>query len=651
MSGAQNPTLQEAFALYQQGRIAQAQAVCDVLLQLKPRDAAVLHLSGLMAFQGGDAARAVERLVASVAANPNDATAFNTYTAALVARGDFDAALQAGERSIALRAGYASAYNNRGNALKGLKRNAEAAASYRQAIAFNPGLADAHNNLGAALTDLGDFDRAIASIDQALALNPGFARAHSNRGVALRKSKRPDLALACFDQAIAVEPDNAELHHGRGTILCDLKRFRAAADSFSAAIALRPGFADAALGLGYALSEAGDYAAALQSYDVALQHNDRDGGLWSNRGTALSNLGRHEEARASYTRAIALNPASAEAFNGRGITLANTGDHVGAIADYDQALRLDLTYAEAHMNRGVSLLQLGRMPEGWAEYEWRWRHPRLVLDARRFLQQQWTGEQTLAGKTILLHNEQGLGDALQFCRYIPMVVAEGARVILEVQRSLAPLFADMDGVAQVVVRGETLPSFDLHCPLLSLPLAFATDLASIPAPGTHIRPDAAKAAAWAEKLGPKTHRRVGLTWSGNPAQSNDRNRSVALADFVTALPQGFDYISLQKDLRDTDRAALESLGIRHFGDELLDFTDTAALCTLMDEVVTVCTSTAHLAGALGKPARVLLCFNPCWRWLLARSDSPWYPYATLYRQSRPGVWADVFARVKADMGG
>ena len=612
MSSPQTPTLQDAFALYQQGKIAAAQVVCAALLRAQPRDGAVLHLSGLMSFKAGDMAQAVERLAASVAANPNDATAFNTYAAALVAQGDFETALQASERAIALRAGYASAFNNRGNALKGLKRNAEAAASYTQAIGFNPGLADAHNNLGAALTDLGAFGAALASIDQALALNPAFARAHSNRGVALRKSKRFDLALASFDQALALEPDNADLHNGRGVIFSDLKRFEDAAESFAKAVALRPGFADAQGSLGSALSAAGHYAAALKAFDAALRLDDQDAWLWLERGVAL----------------------------------ASSGDHAGAIADYDKALGLDAAHAEAQMNRGISLLHLGRLKEGWPAYEWRWRHPRLALDGRGFAQPQWTGAEPLAGKTILLHNEQGFGDALQFGRYIPLVAAKGARVVLEVQRSLAPLFA---GVAQVIVRGEALPDFDLHCPLLSLPLAFGTELDTIPPAGAVIQADPAKAAAWAQTLGAKTRPRIGVTWSGNPAQSNDKNRSVALAAFMAALPAGFDHISLQKDVRATDEAALQSSGIRHFGDNLKDFSDSAALCALMDEVVTVCTSTAHLAGALGKPTRVLLSFNPCWRWLLERKDSPWNPEATLYRQGRPGEWADVFAAVKADL--
>ena len=648
MGGPQNPTLQDAFALYQQGRIADAQTACDMLLRVQPRDAAALHLSGMLSFQSGDAARAVERLAASVAINPNDPAAFNSYTAALVAHGDFETALTAAERANGLRAGYASAYNNRGNALKGLGRSAEAAASYMEAIALNPNLADAHNNLGAALTDLGDFDASVVSIDRAIALNPALARAHANRGAALRKMKRYDQALVSFERAVALAPGVADFHHGRGVLLNDVKKFDEAAQSFAQAAALRPDLADTQAGLGFALHAAGRSAAALTAFDAALKLNPQDAETWQHRGLALINLQRLSEAVASFERAVALKPMTG-AFNDYGIALASGGDHTRAIAAYDAALSHDAANAAAHMNRGISLLQVGRLQEGWTAYEWRWRHPELKLDARGFTQPQWTGDQSLAGKTLLLHNEQGLGDALQFCRYIPLFAGTGARVVLEVQRSLAPLFTGGAGIAQVVIRGEALPAFDFHCPLLSLPPAFATELTSIPVPGDIIRPDPAKAATWAEKLGPKTRRRIGLTWSGNAAQSNDKNRSIALADFMKALPPGFDYVSLQKDVRESDRAALAQSGIRPFGDDLHDFSDTAALCANVDEVVTVCTSTAHLAGALGTPTRVLLCFNPCWRWLLDRSDSPWYPTATLYRQDKPGAWDNALARVRADL--
>ena len=258
----------------------------------------------------------------------------------------------------------------------------------------------------------------------------------------------------------------------------------------------------------------------------------------------------------------------------------------------------------------------------------------------------------MKGKTILLHNEQGFGDTLQFCRYAKLISDLGGHVILEAQKSLAPLLANLDGVSEIVIWGSPLPEFDYHCALLSLPWAFKTNIDTIPAPRRYIDSDATKVSQWRARLGEKTKPRVGLTWSGNSAQKNDHNRSIPLADFLAMLPDGFEYVSLQKDVRARDREVLACRpDILTFGDSLLDFSDTAALCEHMDVVVTVCTSTAHLAAAMGKLTWILLSFNPCWRWLLTRPDNPWYPSAVLYRQERAGDWSGVFMRVKSDLTG
>jgi hypothetical protein len=256
----------------------------------------------------------------------------------------------------------------------------------------------------------------------------------------------------------------------------------------------------------------------------------------------------------------------------------------------------------------------------------------------------------LKGKTILLHGEAGYGDTLQFCRYAKLVAAMGARVILEVQPPLAPLLSNLEGTHQVLPKGGTLPAFDYHCPLLSLPLAFKTDLDTIPADIPYINSDAARVAVWRDKLGKKTKPRIGLVWSGNPKQKNDHNRSLALAELLPLLHDEAEWISLQQEVRAADIELLaQRTEIRHFGEELKDFADTAALIELMDVVVTVCTSVAHLAGAMGKPTWILLCFNADWRWLLDRSDSPWYPTSRLFRQTSIGNWESVVNRMRQEL--
>jgi hypothetical protein len=250
----------------------------------------------------------------------------------------------------------------------------------------------------------------------------------------------------------------------------------------------------------------------------------------------------------------------------------------------------------------------------------------------------------------LLHAEQGLGDTLQFCRYAQLVKNLGAQVLFEAPQILHPVLADLEGIDRLFKKGDPLPGFDLQCPLLSLPLAFKTTIATIPTPNAYLQSEPALVKSWADRLGERKMPRVGLVWSGNPGHGNDRNRSVSLATLLANLPAELDYVSLQKEIREADRLTLESSGnVRFFGPELKHFADTAALCDLMDIVISVDTSVAHLCGALGKPTWMLLPFCPDWRWLLERNDSPWYDSMVLYRQPSVGDWDSVFSRIAADL--
>ena len=263
----------------------------------------------------------------------------------------------------------------------------------------------------------------------------------------------------------------------------------------------------------------------------------------------------------------------------------------------------------------------------------------------------WLGQHSVQGKTILLHAEQGLGDTLQFCRYVSQVKALGARVVLEVQPALVGLLRGLEGADVCVAAGQPLPAFELHCPLLSLPLAFGTELHTIPSPSSYLWADAARTQAWGLSVGSKQMPRVGLAWSGNPRHLNDHQRSLSLSDLVSCLPQGLEYVSLQKELRPGDAPLLLARGVRHFGELMGDFSDTAALCESVDLVLSVDTSVAHLAGALSKPCWVMLPQVPDWRWLLERDDSPWYGSVRLYRQGNDASWAPVLERVAADLSG
>ncbi len=532
-------------------------------------------------------------------------------------QGDLASAQRAYQEIIAIHPRHADALHLGGVVAAQMNDLARAAEMIRRAVAIDATNAAAHSNLGAALHGLKDLNGALAAYDRAIALQGGFAQAHFLRGNVLHELKRLDAALASYDAAIAIRRDFAEAHSNRGNVLHDLGLWDAALASYDAAIALRPEFTDAL----------------------------------SNRGNVLRQLDKLDAAVASYDRAVASNAAYAPAYFNRGVALNQLRQPVAAIGDYDRAIRLDPDFAEAHFNRSLSLLLLGDFANGWAEHEWRWknRFGSNIHEQRQFRGLRWHGE-SLSGASILLYGEQGFGDILQFCRYVKLVADLGARVILEVPKPLAGLLAGLEGVSQLILRGSPLPPFDFHCPLMSLPLTFKTDPTTIPATTPYIRSDPSRVLRWQEKLGRKSHPRVGLMWNGNPIQPNDRNRSFWLADWIAHLPPGFQYVSLQRDLRAPDARALQANPhVANYAADLEDFNDTAALCDCMDVVISVCTSVAHLSGALGKRTWILLTHAADWRWFLDRADSPWYPSATLYRQSSRGDWASVYRRVHQDL--
>jgi tetratricopeptide (TPR) repeat protein len=483
-----------------------------------------------------------------------------------------------------------------------------------QAVAIAPQHAAAHFALGNALLAAGRRDDAAASYGHALALRPDYHEAWYNRARALQELGRIDDALADYDAALALQPDDVDTHVNRATALQEVRRDDDALAAYERALALAPG-----------------HAKALY-----------------NRGTAHQRAGRLPAALADFDAALATQPHYVEALINRGAVLEDLGHGADALAAYEQALRINPKSAKAHWNAALSHLLAGDFARGWPRHEWRWDALNLHDRKRNFTETLWLGEEPLAGKTILLHAEQGLGDTLQFCRYAPLVAALGARVILEVQAPLKGLLDGLPGVDLLLAHGDTLPPFDFHCPLLSLPLAFRTDFTNLPAQVPYLHADPAFRAIWKARLGGGAESKVGLAWSGNPKHGKDQHRSLPLAAMGRLAEAGLPmrFVSVQKEVRETDRAYLAAHPeIVHCGADLTDFSQTAALVASLDLVITVDTSIAHLAGALGKPVWILLPFSPDWRWLRGRGDSPWYPTAQLLRQSTPGDWDSVLVDV------
>lgn len=519
---------------------------------------------------------------------------------------------------------------------------------YEQVLAMQPRQFNALQLLG-TLVSQGNPGLAVDLLGKAIEIDPGHADVHSNRGIAFKNLARYDEAVASYDRAIALKPDYAEPHYNRGIALKDLKRFDEAVASFDRAIALRPDFYQAHTNRGVALQDLGRADEALASHDRAIALRPDYAEAHCNRGVALQSLGRLDEAVASFDQAMALNPDFAQACSNRGNVLQDLMRLDEAMASYDRAIAIQPDYAKAHLDKALGLLLLGDFDRGWKMYEWRWKAERDAGGTERPPQTLWLGDVPISGKTILLHAEQGLGDSIQFCRYARLVGSLGANVLLEAPRALIGLFEGLEGVGTLVETGKPLPEFDLHCPLLSLPLAFKTTIDTIPTPEAYLASNPEKRQAWSERLGEKTKPRIGLVWSGSTAHRNDRNRSLALENLVAHLPGNFEYVSLQSEVREVDRKTLQGSTIRDFEGQIEDFSDTAALCDLMDLVISVDTSVAHLAGALGKTTWVLLPFMPDWRWLLDREDSPWYRSLKLYRQPRYGDWEPVLRRVAMEL--
>ena len=548
---------------------------------------------GLALHQQGKLAEAKNIYEKILKYNPKHFDSLNLLGIIAAETRDYQSAVDLFGKAIAINPNVALAYNNRGNALLDLKRLDEALASYDKALALKPDYAEAYNNRGSALLDLKRLDEALASCDKALTLNPDYAEAYNNRGNVLLHLKRLEEALACYDKSLALKPDYAEAHYNRGIALRDLKRL--------------------------------------------------------------------DEELASYDKALALKPDYAEAYYNSAIVNQALRLLDAAIANYDRAIAIKPDYADAYWNKSLTLLSSGDFDKGWELYEWRWLIAKTALKQSVAGKPLWLGVESLKDKTILLHSEQGLGDTIQFCRYATLVAQLGATVLLEVQLPLLELLRGLDGVCQLVAEGSTLPPFDYHCPLMSLPLAFRTTIGTIPANIPYIKVDLTKVAYWQTKLGVHDKPRVGLVWSGGfrPNQpevwATNERRNIPLTLMSRINSPEIDFYSLQKG----EPAESELLRQKHevwpennlynFTHELKDFSDTAALIENLDLVISVDTSTAHLAAAMGKPTWILNRYDSCWRWLLDRDDSPWYPTVKLYRQQRLGDWESVLDQVNTDL--
>ncbi|WP_431857490.1 tetratricopeptide repeat protein [Azospirillum sp.] len=588
--------------------------------------ATMLYNAGIGLHGQGRLEDAVTAFRDAVDADPTFAEAHFNLGNTLAHGGRWDEAVEAYRAAAGLAPNAAEpsfalgvAYEQLGHARAAAGHRIEAAAAYRAALLFRPEAPMAHVALGKVLLEQGRAADAAVCFARAARLNPTFADAFGGLGSALRRLERYADAEAACAVAIRLQPMGAAAHATLGDALYGQERLEEAVAAYRRAVALSPGFVHACVQLGSALLALGLAEESLAVCRAAVTLAPAPSAPHNNLGNALKALGRMEAAERAFAAAVSRAPR-------------------------DPLIRL---------NHALALLTLARFDEGWEAYEARWRTG--MVRPRPFTQPQWAGE-PLEGRTILLHAEQGMGDTLHFVRYAPLVAARGGRVLLEVQRPLLRLMQGVPGAERVIAQGDPLPEFDVHAPLLGLPRAFATRLDGIPGAEPYLRADPAEVESWRARL-PADGLRVGLVWAGEArkgvphANRIDRQRSLALSQLapLAGIP-GVRFVSLQKgppaeQLRDPP----PGLDVLDLMDGVGDFADTAALVANLDLVVGVDTSVIHLTGALAKPVWVLSRFDGCWRWLLGRDDSPWYPTLRLYRQDRPLDWTAAIERLAADL--
>jgi tetratricopeptide (TPR) repeat protein len=490
---------------------------------------------------------------------------------------------------------------------------------------------------------------ALRLMTAAVAARPDSVDARVHLGHVLRALKRDADALASYERGLAIDPDNVEALGNRGDILLALQRPAEAIVCFEKVLAVSPEHPAAWANRGVALAELGRYEEALTDFEAALAAAPNPLTFF-NYGKTLAALGRHSESAAAFDRAVAVVPGHVGAWSSRGVSLQALNHHSEAITSFDKALAIDPDYADAHFNKALALLAIGDYPRGLVEYEWRWRRSGAERLRQNFGRPLWRGDYPLLGRTILLHAEQGLGDTIQFVRYVSPLARSGVTVILEVHQELKGLLSRLDGCQATIALGEARPAFDVHCPLGTLPMAFKTELATVPAEIPYLFADADRVDRWRQRLETLGGPRVALAWAGNVAHANDRNRSIPLAKLQSLWAgDGARFVSLQRDLRDSDAEILAAAPVLHLGAELADFDDTAAVLSLCDLVIAVDTSVAHLAAAMGRPTWVLLPFSSDWRWTAAADSNPWYPAVRHFRQPLPGDWNSVVTQVLSEL--
>lgn len=613
-------------------------------------EAIVRELAGLL--RARDAARVIARVEVLVPQYLDAAPLLEALGKAYLQLGRPRSAANAFTQAISLQPDHAEAHFHLGTALLKQGKADTALAVFRKTATLMPDHPGTYLNIANALKELGRTDETVAALRHALAIKPDFMEARFNLANSLKNQGHFDEAIESYRTAIALRPDFMQAHYNLGNAFRDAKQLAEAAEAYRQTVALAPEFGEGYQSLGNALLELGQQPEAVAALRQAVALRPGDASALFCLASALGQSGHFDEAIAGFRKALEIEPDRAEIYNNFATTLLEAGHIDEAAAAYAKVMERLPNHSDGQFNSGVVHLLKGDFATGLPLYEWRRTKTNPVI-IRDFAMPLWLGKEPLSGKSILIHCEQGLGDTIQFIRYAPLLQAQGARVTVSVQDVVLPLLSGLH--PGITVTGTAVSGqFDYHVPLLSLPLALGTRLDTIPAPIPYLHADPARAETWRERLGPEGFR-IGVCWQGNPTLQNPRRAfGIEMLAGLGALP-GVRLISLHKGQGLTQLADLPAgMRVEWPGSDFDEprplgpgaFIDTAAVMTLCDLVVTLDTSVAHLAGALGVPVWVALKHTPDWRWLLDREDSPWYPSMRLFRQDRPGDWASIFRRIE-----
>lgn len=631
-------------AFLAQSQFAQAIEALEHSIRLEPSRAEV-HNNLANALSGAgriEEALACYAHVASMA--PGFAQCWNDWGMALYRLDRPDEAITCFKRCLEHQPAHMPTLFNLANMLHATRQWSEATQYYGQILELAPERIEILCNLGVNFLASGDGLNAAASFRRALVLQPAHVDASFNLGALLQSQGKHKEAVEIYANALEAQPDLSLLRLPLANAYRALGKWMECAKEYRNILRTEPDHVGALFNFGLALQIQGHHDEAIACYHHARELDPDNHDVLINLGAVLEETQQFETALACYEQALLINPSSVEAHINTAAILTLQGRLAESIASFDRALEIAPNNPDAHYSRGLSLLRMGDYKEGWKEYDYRW----LSVDAPlkpEYHGEQWLGDSDLQGKTILLYAEQGLGDTIQFVRYVELVAARGAKIVLAVPAALIPLLKGLDGVDRLVAQNEagSLPAFDFQCALLSLPAAFKSELSTIPKRCPYLYAPSERVTYWMSRLAKNGKPKIGLAWAGNPQHKNDKVRSTPLSNLSPLWSSGNRaFLSLQKDIPARDAALLnQTASIEDLSASLTDFAETAAIIASLDLLITVDSSLAHLAGAMNVPVWIMLPYLPDFRWLMGRQDSPWYPSARLFRQSGTGDWASV----------